>query len=233
MNHRRKRAPQGGGPQAQGQDLLVHDHPIVRNGLEQLINQEKTWWLQAVRESAADALAESTSRLDPATVDISLKSTNGIELTKPSGPAIRCPRSHASMHDEVLYAERALRAGAGGYIMKAESPANVLRAIREVLAGELYVSAHVATRLLSGLLFGGDAAIEASGVGGLSDRELEVFEQLGRGRSTRDIAKRLGISVKTVETHRAHIKRKLHVKTATELLQYAVNWVAGKNGEPS
>jgi DNA-binding NarL/FixJ family response regulator len=127
-----------------------------------------------------------------------------------------------SMHDEALFAERALRAGARGYIMKKEAIGGLIGAVRQVLAGKVYVSEQVSQRLLGQL--GGDVSTPVGRLGGLTDRELEVFELVGRGLSTADIAKRLGVSAKTIETYRSNIKTKLRLRDAKELLRYAASW---------
>lgn len=221
-------APEGRG--GRKKVLLVDDHPIVRNGLAQLISQEPDLAVCGGAGSAGEAMAAiGRDEPDLVVVDISLKSANGIELTK----AIRTRRPSLpvlvlSMHDEALYAERALRAGANGYVMKAESPETVLHAIREVLSGDLYVSEKIASRMLRGFLHGGPKKRERRGVTSLSDRELEIFEMIGNGICTRDIATQLNISIKTVETHRAHIKCKLGLTNATELMRYAISWVSGQ-----
>ncbi len=169
---------------------------------------------------------------DIAVIDISLLGTNGIELTK----TIRETSPHLpvlilSMHDETLYAERALRAGARGYVMKQEAAETVLNAIRKVIAGEIYISPHLSSRLLQDMVSGNRTEPEKFGIDTLSDRELEVFELVGRGHSTRAIADRLKLSVKTIETHRAHIKQKLNLSDASELVHRAFHWVE-TSGKP-
>lgn len=169
---------------------------------------------------------------DIAVIDISLLGTNGIELTK----TIRETSPHLpvlilSMHDETLYAERALRAGARGYVMKQEAAETVLNAIRKVIAGEIYISPHLSSRLLQDMVSGNRTEPEKFGIDTLSDRELEVFELVGRGHSTRAIADRLKLSVKTIETHRAHIKQKLNLNDASELVHRAFHWVE-TSGKP-
>lgn len=205
--------------------LIVDDHPIVRNGLGQLIGQEDDLTVCGEASDAIEAL-ECARALKPdlVLVDISLGGSNGIELTKTMRE--RCPDVAVlvlSMHDESLYAERALRAGAKGYVMKQEAAETVLKAIRKVLQGGLYVSESVAARLLQEFVEGSSEP-SRGGVEALSDRELEVFELIGGGIATRDIATKLRLSVKTIETHRAHIKQKLNLKSGTELLHHAVHW---------
>ena len=207
--------------------LLVDDHPIVRHGLGLLIDQEEDLMVCGETSSAVETL-DNFKRMEPdiAVVDISLQGTSGLELTKalkeiqPSLPILVL-----SMHDESLYAERALRSGARGYVMKQESAETVLKAIRKVLSGGVYLSERLSSQILREFVDGTEAQVEKFGIETLSDRELEVFELIGRGHSTRDVANRLGLSVKTIETHRAHVKQKLKIDTATELVHRAFHWV--------
>lgn len=206
--------------------LIVDDHPIFRKGIAQLLDHEIDVTVCGEAETAPQALGE-VERLEPdlVIVDVSLKGASGIELVKQL-KALRptLPTLVVSMHDEMLYAERALRAGARGYVMKQEPPEIVIAAIRKVMNGELYLSAAANHRLLHMLVGGrkeGAGSIEQ-----LSDRELEVFEKLGKGRGTAQIAHDLGVSIKTVEAHRSHIKTKLGITTAPELVRAAVEWVS-------
>jgi DNA-binding NarL/FixJ family response regulator len=206
--------------------LIVDDHPVVRQGLAQLINQEKDLEVRGYAEDAYQAMqAIKDVRPDMVIVDISLKDTSGMDLIKdmkiqyPNLPILTL-----SMHDESLYAERALRAGARGYIMKHEATERVITAIRRVLAGEIYVSDAMAAKMVSKLATGA-APQSASPVESLSDRELEVFRLIGEGHKTRDVADNLHLSVKTIETYRAHIKEKLGFKDGNELFRFAVEWV--------
>lgn len=221
-------APVSAGESKTGRVFIVDDHPIVRHGLRQMLNQEDGLLVCGEASNAAEAIARiSETKPDVIMVDISLETSNGIELTK----TIRQSDGDVgilvlSMHDECLYAERALRAGANGYVMKQEAASTVVRAVRTVLNGDLYVSEMVASRMLRDFLEGGKSgAKNPGGVYHLSDRELEVFELIGRGRTAAEIAKLLKLSVKTVETHRGHIKQKLKLRNAAELMQHAVNWV--------
>lgn len=206
--------------------LLVDDHPVVRQGLAQLINGESDMEVCGQAESASEALKEiKEEQPDAAVVDISLKDSNGIELIKDL--KVRYPQLPVlvlSMHDESFYAERCLRAGARGYITKEEAIETVLTAIRRVLSGDLYLSENMASKMLSVFVSGGRSAA-GSDVERLSDRELEVFELIGLGYQTREVAERLHLSVKTIDSHRANIKRKLGLANATELLQHAIQWV--------
>lgn len=206
--------------------LIVDDHPIVRHGLALLINQEADLSVCGEAEEAHKAVeAIAALKPDMVIVDISLKSTDGIELVK----RIKAQDETLSilvlsMHDESLYTERALRAGARGYIMKQEANEQVVMAIRQVLSGEIYVSDKMRMKLLRKIvdrrLAAGDSLIDD-----LSDRELEVFRLIGRGYRTRKIAEVLHVSVKTVESYREHIKQKMKLRDATELLQQAIQWV--------
>jgi len=206
--------------------LIVDDHPIVRQGLAQLIDQEHDLRVCGQAEDAHGAM-QAIKELNPdlAVVDISLKDTSGIELIKdikvhfPGLPVLTL-----SMHDEGVYAERALRAGARGYVMKQEATERVVTAIRRVLSGEMYVSESVAAKMVSKLV-AGPAQTGGSPVDRLSDRELEVFRLIGAGYGTREMAEKLHLSVKTIETYRAHIKEKLDLVDANELLRTAINWV--------
>lgn len=206
--------------------LIVDDHPIVRQGLAQLIDQEADLHVCGQAEDAHQAMrAIRELTPDMVVVDISLKQTSGIELIKdvkvqyPSLPVLTL-----SMHDEGIYAERALRAGAKGYIMKQEATEKVVTAIRRVLAGEVYVSEGMAAKMVSKLV-AGPAETGGSPVDRLSDRELEVFRLIGVGYGTREMAEKLHLSIKTIETYRAHIKEKLDLVDANELLRTAITWV--------
>jgi len=206
--------------------LLVDDHPILRRGLAQLINQEADMAVCGEAEDAPKAFeAFSTLQPDVAVVDISLKGGNGIELIKNVKARFPdLPILVLSMHDESLYAERALRAGSLGYIMKEEAIEQVLVAIRRVLLGEIFLSDKMKTKMLQQLA-SGKAKAFMSPIENLTDRELEVFRLIGEGRSTRQIAAELHLSVRTVEAYREYIKGKLNLKNATELVQHAFHWV--------
>jgi len=206
--------------------LIVDDHPMMRNGLAQLIDNEPDLKATAEADTARQAIEAATrQKFDLALLDLSLPDKNGLELIKDLRvlqPEL--PLLVVSMHDEMIYAERVLRAGARGYIMKQEGGQKFLRAIRQVLSGQVYVSEKMAARILE-TFSGRGAAGSSSPVSQLSDREFEVYQLIGQGVSTRDIAGRLHISAKTVEVHRANIKHKLHLKTASELVRHAVRWV--------
>jgi len=206
--------------------LLIDDHPILRRGLAQLINQEADLTVCGEAEDAPKAFElVGTLRPDVAVVDISLKSGNGIELIK--NVKARYPELAMlvlSMHDESLYAERALRAGGLGYIMKEEAIEQVLVAIRRVLTGEIFLSDKMKSKMLQQLANGRTKTI-VSPIEHLTDRELEVFRLIGEGHSTRQIAGELHLSVRTVEAYREYIKAKLNLKNSTELVQHAFHWV--------
>jgi DNA-binding NarL/FixJ family response regulator len=210
--------------------VIVDDHPIVRQGLAELINHEDDLVVCGQAEEAPEAMGVIKAiKPDMVIVDILLKETSGMELIKDI--KARYPNLAVlalSMHDESLYAERALRAGAKGYIMKAEATEKVIGAIRKILSGDVYLSEPMAAKLIHKLV-GGRTEVGASAVDRLSDRELEVFRLIGQGYGTRQIAEKLHLSVKTIETYRAHIKEKLNLSDAAELLQYAIQWVSSQD----
>jgi DNA-binding NarL/FixJ family response regulator len=209
--------------------LLVDDHPIVRQGMTLFINREEDLVVCGEAEDSISAMhAISAHRLDLVIVDISLNGPDGLDLLK----SIRIlypdlPVLILSMHDELIYAERALRAGANGYIMKQEATEKVLIAVRRILSREIYVSDRVANKMLQ-MYITGSPSTKQSPVAGLSDRELEVFRLIGEGHSTRKIAEELHLSVKTVESYQAHIKEKLSLRSARELVQHAIQWTVSE-----
>ena len=208
------------------QIMIVDDHPLMRKGLVLSLSAESDVEVCAQASSAEEAmtLVESENP-DLAIVDISLPGMSGLELVKHLH-AIR-PELYTlvvSRHDESLYAERAIRAGARGYIMKHEAGDVLMKAVRRVLSGGIYVSDEINEKLLQGLA-SGHTMTQQSPLEILSDRELEVFELIGKGVGTREISERLHLSVKTVESYRARIKTKLNLSTASELMQHAVQWV--------
>ena len=210
--------------------FIVDDHPLVRQGLAQVINGEADMVVCGEAEDAPKALhLVNTKDPDLVIVDISLRGNNGLELIK-NIKALKhnLPILVFSMHDETVYAQRALRAGARAYVMKQESADKIVTAIRRIMSGDIYVSNRVADQVLHQLVNGsGDPG--GSPVDRLSDRELEVIQLIGRGLSTREIASSLNLSVKTIESHRAHIKEKLNLRNATELVQFSVQWVEQEN----
>ena len=204
---------------------LVDDHPLVREWLTNLVRQQPDFEVCGEAEDAPRALQGiAETKPDVAIVDISLKDASGIELIKnlkafQPGLAVVV----LSMHDEMFYAERALRAGAQGYIMKREATQKIIGGIRQVLAGKLYMSEQLAG-VLARRFVSGRLAASASPVERLSDRELEVFQLLGQGYETRQVAEAIHVSMKTVQAYCARIKEKLNLSNATELLREAVRW---------
>src|ERR1700758_2260713 len=205
--------------------LVVDDHPIIRQGLALMLNREGDLVVCGEAEDATGAmLVMASARPDILIVDISLNGPDGLDLLKnirtthPSLPVLIL-----SMHDESIYAERALRAGANGYIMKQEATEKVLVAVRRILNGEIYVSDRIANRMLKHYITG-SGTLRNSSIADLSDRELEVFRLIGEGHGTRQIAEELHISIKTVESYQAHIKEKLSLRSARELMQHAIQW---------
>ena len=206
--------------------VIVDDHPLFRKGLEDLIHSEGSFAVCGEAGNAAEAM-EIIRKLNPdlAIVDLSLPGANGIELIKNVRAEFpKLPILVLSMHDESLYALRALRAGAGGYVMKHEAMANVIQAIREVFNGRPYLSPAMAAQVITKFAHR-NAEGAADPVERLSDRELEILELIGKGNEVRQIAKQLHLSPKTVETHRAHIKDKLDLKNSREVARFAVQWV--------
>lgn len=205
--------------------LLVDDHPLVRERLAEIINREQDLIICGDAEDRHQALqVVRTRQPDLVIVDITLKSSDGIELIRDihaRWPALLV--LVVSMHDESLYAERALRAGARGYITKQEATRNILSAIRRVLSGQIYLNERIASRILSRLATPARASANTPAEL-LADRELQVFELTGRGLNTRQIAARLHLGVKTVETYRARIREKLDVKDPDDLLSLAISW---------
>lgn len=206
--------------------LILDDHPMMRQGLAQLINNEPDLTVCCEAETAAQAMdAIARSKPDLVLADISLPDKSGLEFIKDA--QARFPGLLIlviSMHDEALYAERVLRAGGRGYIMKQEGGKRLMLAIRKVLHGEIYVSEKMSAKILE-IFSGRRAQISASPIEHLTDRELEIFQLIGDGKSTREIAEQLHLSTKTVEVHRGNIKHKLKLRSGPELIRYAVRWV--------
>ncbi|HUW51570.1 MAG TPA: response regulator transcription factor [Sulfuricella sp.] len=204
--------------------LIVDDHPLVRHGMAQLINQEADLHICCEAGNAEEAMeATCNCTHDLAIVDISMEGISGIELVK----ALKAKNGNLpvlviSMHDESLYAERALRAGAKGYVMKQEAPETILTAIRQILRGNIHVSDRIRDKMLRQITEGPQA--DASPLDKLGDRELEVIQLIGQGFRTVEIAERLNRSIKTIEAHRANLKKKLALKNGAELLHFAVQW---------
>jgi len=220
---------------AQAKVLLVDDHPIVRQGLEQMINDSADLHVCGQAADTQEALkAVRDLAPDVVVLDISLKDRSGIDFikeiheVKPGLPVLVL-----SMHDETLQAERALRAGARGYIMKQEATEQVLTAIRRVLSGDIHLSDKMATRMLHQLVDNKKAPQTLSPLNTLTNRELEIFTLIGQGMGPREIATNLTLSVKTVEAHREHIKQKLAVKSANELIRHAMQFVMDQKSDKS
>jgi DNA-binding NarL/FixJ family response regulator len=210
--------------------FVVDDHAIVREGLMTLINQEKDMHVCGEADDGPSALRKlSVIQPDLAVVDITLGSTSGLDVIKaikaryPSVPILVF-----SMHEETMYAERMLRAGASGYIMKSEKPRMLIAAIRKLLKGKVYLSEKMTEQLLSQVAGKGGSPYE-NVIETLSDREFEVFQLIGRGVVSRQIAQKLNLSVKTIDSVRENIKHKLGLKTAAELVQYAIECVHDRN----
>jgi DNA-binding NarL/FixJ family response regulator len=205
--------------------FVVDDHPLLRQGLALLINQQQDLEVCGEAEEAQAAMeAIAKRRPDILIVDISLNGPDGLDLLKnirASYPDL--PVLILSMHDEAIYAERALRARANGYIMKQEATEKVLVAVRRILHGEVYLSDRMSNKMLQQYISGTPTTIQ-SRISALSDRELEVFCLIGEGHGTREIAEELHLSVKTVETYQAHIKEKLSLHSGRELIQHAIQW---------
>ena len=205
---------------------VTDDHAMVRRGLAALIAAEPDMELCGEAEDCATATSEVAKlRPEVVIVDISLRGNSGLELIK----NIKAfdPKIHIvvlSVHDESVYALRVLKAGAKAYVMKQDIASKVIDAIRKVRKGQMYVSERVASQMLNRMVKGQDEEGD-SPVAGLSDRELEVVTLIGSGLATREIAARLHVSVKTIETHRAHIKTKVNLSTATQLAQFCIRWV--------
>lgn len=208
--------------------FLVDDHPLVREWLTNLIEQQADLMVCGETESAPAALSAIIAiKPDLIVADINLKDSSGLELIKDLQEQTSTPVLVLSMHDESLYAERAFRAGARGFVNKRESAQKVIDAIRRVLEGKLYVSEKAAEALAAKTIRG--QPLNQSRIESLSDRELEVFEKLGQGVGTRQIAEDFHVSVKTVQEYCARIKEKLQLNNATELLREAVRWQESKN----
>jgi DNA-binding NarL/FixJ family response regulator len=214
------------------QVLIVDDHPVIRDGLVTIINHERDMNVCGQAEDAYIALkAVAELKPDIVVTDISLKSSDGIELTK--NIKARCPRLPVivfSVHDESLYAERALLAGAKAYLMKDEVSENIIKAIRTVLNGEIYVSDAISKKFLHKIA-GDKAGTAKTPIESLSDREFEIFRLIGEGLKASQMAEQLHLSIKTIETHRSRIKEKLNLPNASELLQYSIKWAKSQNKE--
>ena len=210
--------------------LIVDDHPVVRDGLETMLNHEPDLYVCGQTDDAPGAL-KAIAELNPdiAIVDIALKSSDGIELTKII--KTRFPKVFVivlSIHDETIYAERVLLAGARAYLMKDAIPENIIKAIRTVLRGEIYVSDTVAKKFMH-IVAGDKAGTTKTAIENLSDREFETFRLIGQGYKASQVAEKLHLSVKTIETYRSRIKEKLGLDNAAQLLQYSISWSKNQN----
>lgn len=210
--------------------FIVDDHPIVRKGIAQLIDKEDDLQVCGEAEDVKGARAALVQKQpDVIIVDLSLKDSDGMELIKDIRNRYQqLPVLVLSMHDESIYAERLLSAGASGYIMKQAAAEQLLTALRRVLAGGIYVSEAVGNSMIEKFATGGRGG-GGDPIDSLSNRELQVLSLIGRGKTTREVADVLNLSVKTVESHRQRIKKKLHLDTSPQLVRYAVNWYAEQN----
>ena len=212
--------------------FLVDDHPIVRRGFQLLLSLEPDLMVCGEADNGPAALQQILAlKPDVAIVDLSLKGSNGLELIKQlRAQSLKLKLLVFSMRDEGIYAERAMRAGADGYITKEEGTEKAIQAIRLLMQGKRYLSDKVAERMMDTLVgnnSGAEGAVES-----LSDRELEVLELIGAGLGSREIAEKLHLSIKTIESHREHMKTKLGLTRAPELVSYAFNWFHGEKAEP-
>ena len=222
----KKPAESGSTPKERKRILVVDDHPFMRAGLGLLLNQQPD--LQVVGEAGNPLEARKllpTLNPDLIITDLTMPGTSGLDFIrdlKAESPALTI--LVVSMHDESIYAERAIKAGARGYVMKESGGEGLLAAVRQVLSGRVYVSPGMAARILDGLS-NSSPKKSSSPIGKLSDREFEVFQLIGQGKGTQEIAKRLHISTKTVDVHRAHVKEKLGIADVTGLVRFAVRWL--------
>jgi DNA-binding NarL/FixJ family response regulator len=209
--------------------LIVDDHPIFRAGLTGLVNLEAGLTVCGEANDAAQAM-QAVEKLHPDLVllDMSLPGKGGLELLKDiRAIAPQTPVLIISMHDETLYAERVIKAGGRGYIMKQEGPEKIVQAVRKVLSGGISVSERIAAQILDAMSGGKSGKSgTSSSVSTLTDREFEVYRLLGQGKEPHEIARTLHLSIKTVDTHRAHIRQKLGLRNATELIHHATRWAA-------
>lgn len=204
--------------------LIIEDHPLLRERLAELIERQGNMQVCGTTDNIADGLfLVQSTQPQLVVLDITLKGPSGLELIKEmAAQQLDVPILVLSMHEEMLYAERALRAGARGYISKQEPSEHILSAIRQVLLGQTYLSPQMTAKIVRTFSTGPS---QLAGIAGLTDRELEVFELIGRGQTTRQIGIRLNLGASTVETYRARIKQKLNLENATQLSHEAVRWV--------
>ncbi len=220
-----------GGKRAARRVLIVDDHPIVRQGLRQIMEHEDDLMVCGEADTVQDAMAAIREfRPDAVVADLSLKQGDGIELVHDVRAHFpQLPILVLSMHDEAIYAERILSAGANGYIMKQAASEQFLVSLRRVLDGGIYVSEAVGTGMIKKIAAGGGYS-SGNPVDRLSTRELQILHMIGKGMSTRETAHSLNLSIKTVESHRQRVKRKLNLSTGAQLVQYAVNWFSNSDG---
>lgn len=220
------RPPKTTAPSARCRILVIDDHPFMRAGLSQLIDRQTDMQVCGEAGNPAEAISEfERCRPDLVLTDLTMPGRSGLDFIKDLlALNARMPVLVVSMHDEAIYAERVLRAGARGYIMKEAGGENLLAAIRRIMGGEVYLSPAMAARVLENLS-GRRPRGSSSPIEKLTDREFEVFRLIGQGKSTRDIATQLHLSSKTVDVHRSHIKEKLELKDSTSLVRHAVRWV--------
>jgi DNA-binding NarL/FixJ family response regulator len=223
-----------GGKRRTRRILIIDDHPIVRHGIRRVLENEDDMAVCGEAETARAARsAIKELRPDGVIIDITLRQGDGMELVRD----VRAQHSELpilvlSMHDEAIYAERMLSAGANGYIMKHAASEHFLEALRRVLEGRVYVSDPISNNMIQKLAAGANYA--ANPIDRLSNRELQIVHMIGKGMSTKETAHSLNLSIKTVESHRQRIKRKLNLNTGTQLVQYAVNWFTGRvAGDPA
>jgi DNA-binding NarL/FixJ family response regulator len=212
--------------------FLVDDHPIVRRGFQLLFGMEPDLMVCGEADNGPAALQKILAlKPDVVIIDLSLKGSNGLELIKQiRAQSLKMKLLVFTMRDEGIYAERALRAGADGYITKEEGTEQAIQAIRSLMQGKRYLSNTVAGKMMDKLV--GNSSGAGGAVESLSDRELEVLELIGNGLGSREIAGRLQLSIKTIESHREHIKTKLGLVRASELVSYAFNWFHGETAQP-
>ena len=212
--------------------FLVDDHPIVRRGFQLLLGMERDLMVCGEADSGPAALQKILSlEPDVAIVDLSLKASSGLELIKQiRAQSLKIKVLVFTMRDEGIYAERALRAGADGYITKEEGTEKAIQAVRMLMEGKRYLSDKMADRMMDALT--GNTPSGEGAIHSLSDRELEVLELIGNGLGSREIAEKLHLSIKTIESHREHLKAKLGLSRATELVSYAFNWFHDQKSAP-
>ncbi|MBN2302280.1 MAG: response regulator transcription factor [Lentisphaerae bacterium] len=230
LNNRTTSASADSPGSAPARILIVDDHPIVRRAVHHIIKKEPDLELSWEASDANEAMhILETEKPDLAIIDISLKGRSGLDLIKDMrAQGLKCPVLVLSMHEDTTYAERSLRAGAQGYVMKNEPPQIIIDALRKIRTGDIFVCDRIATRLLSRFVGHKQDTQTTDLLNVLSDREFDVFQHIGQGQSTREIAAELNLSVSTIETHKSNIKQKLNIQTASALAKSAAEWLLGK-----